>query len=973
MTIPNNPGRKRLSPTRLALLILIALAVVLVGSTGFYTDLLWFDQLGFRQVFTTQVITQTALFVGGGATFAFPVWLGLFLAYRARPIYSRLGEGSNLIGPYRELVDSLRRFALWLVPALLGLLAGGIAAPQWSTVLAFLNHTYTGKVDPQFGLDLGFYLFDLPFLTRATGFFAVALLLAAVVGAFVHLTYGNIKFVGRSARIAKPARVQVAGFAGAYLLIQGANLWLDQYTTLTNATGLFTGATYADVNARIPGFQVMAYISVAVALSFIVTAAIGKWRISLLATALMVVTSMVVGGIYPWVVQTFQVAPNERTLESSFIDRNIKATLAAYGLDKIQVENYDAKTTAEPGALKAYAQTTANIRIIDPTLVSASFKQLEQYKQYYDFAAHLDVDRYQVDGKTQDTVIAVRELNQAGLGDAQSWYNNAVVYTHGYGIVAAFGNQRSVDGQPVFLQKGIPSTGALGSYEPRVYFGEQSPAYSIVGAPKGSAPRELDYPASDATASNSTAQQMYTFTGNGGPRLDNVFSRVAYAIKFQSEQLLLSNAISNDSQILYKRSPLERVKAVAPYLTLDSDPYPAVVDGKLVWIVDGYTTSADYPYSRAENLSRTIADTSTTKPFTTQSVNYVRNSVKATVNAYDGSVNLYAWDSSDPILKTWQKVFPGTIKPISAMSAQLMSHVRYPADLFKLQRAILGRYHVTDAGSFYSQDDAWMTPKDPVEMPATATGNQQPPYYLTMQTPGSTKSAFSLYSTFIPRSTDASSRNVLTGYLSADSDAGSVAGKVSAEYGQLRLLTLPKSTIVPGPGQVQNNFNADSDVSRLLNILRQGSTSVLNGNLLTLPIGGGLLYVQPVYIQSKGTTSFPLLKKVLVAFGDRIAFEDSLDAALNSLFGGDSGASAGDGVPGTNTGSGSGSTTGGSSGTGSSTGASGSSAAVKAALARAAAALKAKQDALAAGDWTAYGKADSDLARAIADALAAAK
>ena len=466
---------------------------------------------------------------------------------------------------------------------------------------------------------------------------------------------------------------------------------------------------------------------------------------------------------------------------------------------------------------------------------------------------------------------------------------------------------------------------------------------------------------------------MYTFTGNGGPRLDNVFSRVAYAIKFQSEQLLLSNAISNHSQILYKRSPLERVKAVAPYLTLDSDPYPAVVDGKLVWIVDGYTTSADYPYSRAENLSRTIADTSTTKPFTTQSVNYVRNSVKATVNAYDGSVNLYAWDSSDPILKTWQKVFPGTIKPISAMSAQLMSHVRYPADLFKLQRAILGRYHVTDAGSFYSQDDAWMTPKDPVEMPATATGNQQPPYYLTMQTPGSTKSAFSLYSTFIPRSTDASSRNVLTGYLSADSDAGSAAGKVSAEYGQLRLLTLPKSTIVPGPGQVQNNFNADSDVSRLLNILRQGSTSVLNGNLLTLPIGGGLLYVQPVYIQSKGTTSFPLLKKVLVAFGDRIAFEDSLDAALNSLFGGDSGASAGDGVPGTNTGSGSGSTTGGSSGTGSSTGASGSSAAVKAALARAAAALKAKQDALAAGDWTAYGKADSDLARAIADALAAAK
>ena len=952
---------KRISPVRVSLLILVALGVALVATTGFYTDLLWFQQLGYESIFTTQLFTQAGLFVAGAALYGATSWGSLFLAYRSRPIYARGGE-NQMFAQYREMVDGLRKLALIVVPAVLALFAGSIAAPNWQLTLAWLNRSYTGVTDPQFGLDTGFYLFDLPFLTQLSGFVSGALLLATVLGAFVHLIYGNIRFAGRAARVTPAARIQVAISAGLYLAVQGISLWLDQYATMTSATGLFTGATYADVMARIPGFQVMAYISVAVAISFVVTAFIGRWRISLTATALMVVTSIVVSGVYPWIVQTFQVAPNERTLESPYIDRNIEATLAAYGLDGIEIVNYDAATTAEPGALKEFAQTTANIRIIDPALVSASFKQLEQYKQYYDFEPHLDVDRYVVDGKTQDTVIAVRELNQQGLGDAQSWYNNVLVYTHGYGIVAAYGNQRSADGQPVFLQKGIPSAGSLGQYEPRVYFGEQSPLYSIVGAPKGAAKRELDYPASDSDSTNNTAQQMYTYQGNGGPLLDNFYARLSYAIKFQSEQILLSDAISNSSQILYNRNPLDRVKAVAPYLTLDSDPYPAVVDGKLLWIIDGYTTSSDYPYSRAENFSAATADTSTTGGITPQSVNYIRNSVKATVDAYDGSVTLYAWDTKDPILKTWQKVFPTSFKPVTAMSADLLAHVRYPADLFKLQRSILGRYHVTDAGSFYSEDDAWMTPKDPVEAPANASGDLQPPYYLTMQAPGATKPSFSLYSTFIPKSTDESSRNVLTGYLMADADAGSTAGQVAAGYGKLRLLKLPKSTIVPGPGQVQNNFNADSEVSRLLNILRQGSTNVLNGNLLTLPIGGGLLYVQPVYIQSKGSTSFPLLKKVLVAFGDKIAFEDSLDTALNTLFGGSSGATAGDGID-TETPD----PSPGGDGQGN------QSNALAQALAAAATALIDKDAALAAGDWAAYGKADAALAKAVAEAIAASK
>jgi uncharacterized membrane protein (UPF0182 family) len=963
MTNVNAEAPRRISPARIAIGIVIAVAVALLGAAGFYTDLLWFDQLGYRSVLTTQVIAQSVLFLTSALVMAATTGLSLYLAYRHRPIYLKFADSNDVFGAYRQILEQLRRLVMIGIPLVLGIFAGIASIPNWEAAVAWLNRTPSGSVDAQFGLDISFYLFELPFYRAAVTFASATLLLAALLGALVHLIYGGIRFNGRDSKVGKAARIQISVSAGLYLLVQGVSLWLDQYSTMTSSSGLYTGATYSDVNATIPGFQILAMISVVVAVLFFITAMMGRWRLPIMATGLMVVSSLVLGGLYPWIVQTFQVVPNERTLEAEFIERNIEATRKAYGLENVEVLPYQAKTTAEPGALRADAETAANIRIIDPTLVSASFKQLEQFKQYYNFTEHLDVDRYQIDGKTQDTVVAVRELNQAGLGDSQSWYNNVIVYTHGYGLAAAYGNQRSAEGQPVFLQKGIPSTGALGEFEPRIYFGERSPVYSIVGAPAGAEPRELDYPAGEGEA-----EQTYTtFSGNGGPKLDNIFSRLAYAMKFQSEQILLSDAINSDSQILYNRSPRERVSAVAPYLTLDSDSYPAVVDGRVVWIVDGYTTSNNYPYSRSENLSQAIADSSTNTAFTRGSVNYIRNSVKATVDAYDGSVKLYAWDDQDPILKTWSKVFPNTVLPVSEMSADLLSHVRYPADLFKIQRTILGSYHVTDAGSFYSQEDAWMTPNDPT----SSAGDAQPPYYLTLQMPGTKSPNFSLYSTFIPRSTGESSRNVLMGYLAANSDAGNKAGQVSGDYGKLRLLTLPKSTTVPGPGQVQNSFNSDSDVSRLLNILRQGSTKVLSGNLLTLPVGGGLLYVQPVYIQSTGETSFPLLKKILVAFGDQIAFEDTLDAALDSLFGGNSGATAGDGVdvvtpPTTDSGTDTGSST--DKPTSVST-----NAALKAALNRASQAIQDKKDAMAASDWTAYGKADKALQSAIEAAVAALK
>ena len=952
----NRAPKRNSSPARIATIIVVVLGAAALGLLGVYTDLLWFGQLGFGSVFTTQIIAQASVFAAGAIVIALLAWAGFYVAYRTRPIYLKFSDERDPFAGYRVLLDQLRKVIMIGLPIVLGVLGGVAAASQWKLVLTWLNRTYTGQVDPQFGLDIAFYLFDLPFLTALVGYLSAAVLIAGLVGTAVHIIYGNIRFNGRETKVAKAARIQIAVSVAIYLLLQGASLWLDQYSTMTSSSGLYTGATFSDVTARIPGFQIMALISIVVAALFLITAFIGRWRISVMGTALMVVSSIVLGGLYPWIVQTFQVVPNERTLEAEYIKRNIEATRNAYGLDSVEASDYQATTDAAAGALRHDAETTANIRIIDPALVSASFKQLEQYKQYYSFAQHLDVDRYTIDGKTQDTVIATRELQQSGLGDSQSWYNNVIVYTHGYGVVAAYGNQRSSEGQPVFLQKGIPSIGSLGKYEPRIYFGENSPAYSIVGAAAGKQPRELDYPAGDGQAD----QTYTTFKGNGGPKLDNIAARLAYALKFQSEQILLSDAISNDSQILYNRDPRSRVAAVAPYLTLDSDSYPAVVDGRVVWIIDGYTTSNNYPYSRSENLSQAIADSGTGDTFARGSVNYIRNSVKATVDAYDGSVKLYAWDEKDPILKTWSKIFPNTIKSVKDMSGDLLSHVRYPADLFKVQRAVLGAYHVSDPGSFYSQEDAWMTPNDPVTGTSITSGSLQPPYYLTMQVPGTKAPAFSLYTTFIPKSTGESSRNVLKGYLVADSDAGNIAGQVSPNYGKLRLLTLPASTIVPGPGQVQNAFSTDAEVGRLLNILRQGSTQVLNGNLLTLPVGGGLLYVQPVYIKSTGETSFPLLKKVLVAFGDKIAFEDTLNGALDALFGGNSGASAGDGTaievptkPGTPNAP-----------------VTSNAAKLKQALQAARNAMIAKESAMAKGDWTAYGKADAALKAALDSALA---
>lgn len=958
MTTTSAPNQATPNPLRRAIGITLAvIAVVVVGFFVFaslYADWLWFDQLGFSSVLWTQWVGRVTMFAVGFFSMAIPVFVAIQLAYRLRPVYARL---SSQLDHYQEVVEPLRRLAMWGIPVFFGFFAGFAASAQWETVWLWFNRVSTGVTDPQFGMDTGFYLFSLPFFSALLGFSSAVLLVSLAVTVVVAYLYGSVRVGQRELRISKAARIQLAVIAGLYLLVQAASLYLDRFKTLTSQSDRITGASYVDVHAVIPGLTILSIAAVIVALLFFVTAVIGRWRFPLIGTALLIVTSLIVGIAYPALVNQFQVVPNQETLESPYYQRNIDATKAAYGIDGLEKIDFKAVTDAEPGQLREDADTTASIRIMDPAIIPPTVRQLEQYRPYYKFSDPLDVDRYQIDGKSQDTVVSVRELNLDQLGAAASWYNTTLVYTHGYGMVAAKGNDRTSDGNPVFVERGIPVSGALTDgekYEPRIYFGESSPAYSIVGAPEGTNDIELDYP----RGADGSDRTRTTFTGDGGPGVGNLFSRLIYALKFQSTDILLSDAINEKSQILYDRDPATRVEKVAPYLELDNDPYPSVVDGRIVWIIDGYTLSNQYPYSSIVSLRDAISDTTNSNPrVALDDVNYVRNSVKATVDAYDGKVTLYAWDETDPLLQAWQKVYPSTLKPISEMSGDLMSHVRYPTDLFKVQRAMLGTYHVDDAASFYSRDNAWRTPDDPVNKTYL-----QPPYYLTMKMPGQDNPAFSMFTSFIPAAEGDNARNVLMGYLAVDSDAGATDGTKSEGYGKLRMLEINADTPVPGPGQVQNTFNAAPSVSSFINILKQGQSEVLPGNLLTLPVGGGLLYVQPVFVQSSGGTQLPTLQKILVAFGDEIAFEDTLQDALDSLFKGTSGADTGDNdvtpspeptEPGD---------TGGDEG---STGGTGTDVQFQAALQEARQAMLDRDAALKAGDLTKFAEADARLTAAV--------
>jgi hypothetical protein len=733
------------------------------------------------------------------------------------------------------------------------------------------------------------------------------------------------------------ARVQLSILLGTIVAIKAVAYWLDRFALSTSDQGIITGLTFTDVNAVLPAKSILVGIAIICSLLFFANIIRRSWVLPAAGLALLGLSSFLIAGVYPALIQQFQVKPSESAKEAPFIQRNIESTRAAYGLDKVEIKEYEATTRTSAGQLAKDVDSISNIRLMDPNVLSATFRQLQQIKPYYTFNESLDIDRYVIDGKLRDMVVAIRELNIDGNPN-RNWINDHLVYTHGFGLVGAYGNTQDVDGKPVFTMGDIPPKGILGDFEPRIYFGENNPEYSIIGGAKGSDPIEFDYP-DDASPNG---QKNYTYTGKGGVPMGSLFSRLLFAIHYQEQRILLSNLINSESKIIFNRVPRERVAKVAPWLKIDGDPYPAIVDGRVLWMIDGYTTSAGYPYSRTVDVSGATTDALNinNNPLTAvpnSKINYIRNSVKATVDAYDGTVTLYAWDEKDPLLQTWMKAFPGVVKARSQMSEGLVSHIRYPEDIFRVQRDVLSLYHVKNANAFYGGQDFWRVPRDPSTLGANA--GAQPPYFYTLKLPGEEKAAFSLTTPFVPRG----GRENLSAFAVVNSDPGE-------NYGKFTVLQLQRSTNIAGPSQVASNFEANPNVALSLSLLRQGGSDVVLGNLLTVPAGGGLLYVQPVYVRATANAAaYPLLQKVLVSFGEKIGFDDTLRGALDQVFGGDSGST--------------------STGTETPTQGSGTNGALAQALASAQRALADAQAALAKGDFAAYGQAQDRLKAAIEAAV----
>ncbi len=928
------------SPLVITAGILFALGALIVYFSGFYIDWLWFNSVDFTSVWTKVLSTKIQLFLIVGLLTSFVISLNIYIAYKRRPLYVPTSIEINGVERLRGQIEPIRLWVFLGVVLVLTYFAGTSGMAFWREWLLFTNSTSFGVKDPQFGLDVSFFVFKLPMFQAIIGWGISTLILAAIASAFVHYMYGGIRTTVQTDRTTVAARVQISILLGLIVLIKAVAYWFDRYALSLKESNLITGLKYTDVNALLPAKAILSAIAVVCALLFFANIVRRSWLLPAAGTALLVISSVLIAGIYPAAIQQFQVKPSESSKEAPFIQRNIDATRAAYDLADVDIKDYNATLSASAGQLADDAATIANIRLMDPNVISATFRQLQQIKPYYTFPQSLDVDRYKINGVSRDTVVAVRELNIDG-NPSRNWINDHLVYTHGFGFVAAYGNTVDSDGKPNFAVGDLPPTKGLGNFQPRIYFGENVPDYSIIGGKKTKSPVEFDYP-DDASANG---QKNYTYTGTGGVPVGSILNKLLFAVKYQEQRILLSNLINADSKILYNREPRERVAKVAPWLTLDGDPYPAIVDGKVLWIIDGYTTSAGYPYARRTSLSTSTADalTANSTAVTAQSnttVNYIRNSVKATVDAYDGTVSLYQWDEKDPVLKTWMKAFPKSVKPKSAISKDLLDHVRYPEDIFRVQRDILSSYHVKNSDAFYGGQDFWRVPTDPSTFGANA--GAQPPYYMTLQMPGSKNPTFSLTTPFVPRG----GRENLSAFAAVNSTAG-------PDYGKISVLQLPRSTNIAGPSQVASNFEAKPEVANTLSLLRQGGSDVVLGNLLTLPVGNGLLYVQPVYVRAtSNSAAYPLLQKVLVSFGDVIGFDSSLKGALDQVFGGNSGTSS------SNTSNPDATTN-------------NSSADLASALQRAKQALSDGQAALAKGDFAAYGRAQDRLKAALAAAIAA--
>nr|WP_168705049.1 UPF0182 family protein [Gordonia paraffinivorans] len=852
------------------------LVLLLVGPriVGLATDWLWFRDVGYSNVFSTVLWTRLILFLITTILVGLIIFGTLALAYRSRPVFVPTSGPNDPLARYRTaIMAKVRWFAV--APALIiGVLAGLVAQGSWATVQMFLHGTDFGRKDPQFGLDLGFYAFDLPFYRFVLNLLFVIIVVAFLANLVTHYLFGGIRFGQGGGSVTTAARVQLSVLAGTFVLLKAVAYWFDRYNLLSSQrkAEIFPGASYTDLNAVLPSKLILMAIAIICAIAFFAGIVLRDLRIPALATVLMLFSALLIGVGWPLTMEQFSVKPNAAQKESEYIQRAINSTREAYGIgpDKVITQKNWTAEPANPATVDADTPTLSNIRILDPNVVSPTFIQQQQRQNFYGFPTQLAVDRYKIDGQIRDFVVTVRELDPSRyLENQQNWLNKHLVYTHGDGFIAApanrvreavTGSDLSGGGDPLYFvsdttnyqTESYKRDAPIKVTQPRIYFGELlakiDPDYAIVG---GATPREADL-----------GDAKYTYQGPAGVPLGNWFNRVLYAAKYAERNFLLSSEITSDSKIIYNRDPRDRVKKVAPWLTVESKAYPAVMDdGSIKWIVDGYTTLDNYPYSQPMSLQSATADAQDLNPGQTgrsqvnKTVSYVRNSVKATVDAYTGEVTLYQVDDEDPVLKTWMKAFPGTVAPRAEYdkNISLREHARYPEDLFKIQRSLLTRYHVESPSTFFQANDFWSVPSDPTSPDAERRGLDQPPYYFVAANPESKKSSFQLTSVLTRLN-----RPILGAYVTVSSDPD--------DYGQITVKELPANNQTAGPKQAFNPMTTDNKVADTLKPL-EGRATVIYGNLLTLPVGdNGILYVLPVYAQAQGQEAFPRLYRVITRY-----------------------------------------------------------------------------------------------------------
>jgi uncharacterized protein len=854
------PYPRRRWPWVVAVLVVVGF-LLLSFLSSFYVDVLWYREVGLSTVFWTRLWAQAGLAAAFFITFFALLVVNLYVTRRLAPTVVALTPEQEIVERFRESIEPYLRIALPAGAALLSLFVGLAAAGHWQEFLLWRSSAGVAFGNPEalFDRDPAFYVFVLPWWKYLQGWLFGALVGVTVIVAVGHFLQGGIRpqAVGLRDKVDPQVRAHLSVLLGLILLARAWGYWLGRFDLLSSDRGVVQGASYTDVTAQLPALTFLTIVAMLCAILFFVNARFRVWSLPIIALGLLVLASILLGTAYPAFRQQFQVEPNEQQLETPYIERNIAGTRRAFGLDVIQSEErpFESRVTRED--IEANDATVSNIRLWRPDVIRQNFESIQRIRQYYEFP-DVDVDRYQIEGESRVLMVSGREVSHDGISEqARTWQNLHLVYTHGFGAVAAQVNSITADGAPLFTLEDIPPVGEPSTDQERIYFGEVDEVDFVVVNAESS---ELDYEGDQGTT-------PFTYDGLGGIPLEGTLRRALFAWRFRDINLLISGQIGSESKLLMNRSVAERAAEPLPFLTFDGDPYLAVTEDGYVWIWDAYTTSNAYPYSQSVDLAQ-----ATDGLLASEEVNYLRNSVKAVVDAYDGTVTYYA-DLDEPIMQVWNRAFPGVLQPIESAPEEIRAHFRYPENQFQIQAFQFANYHVTDPAAFYRKQDFWEVPDDPTIAVTTAQrqqGFQQPklrPNYLLMQLPGATEERFHLVIPFQPEN-----RVNMVGWLAANSDPEG--------YGELVAFTFPAGQDVDGPGLVFSRVNSDEEFSQARTLLGRGGSRILFGDLLTIPIEDSILYVLPAYVLANQEAAVPELKLVTIVNGTTVYVADSLEEAL---------------------------------------------------------------------------------------------